>query len=133
MKKGFTLVEMLAVISLLALVALVIVPATEAVINGVKKDNFEAQKETLISALKVWSADHVLNMPDDEGDYIETNVGQLKKEGFLEVEFKDPRDDKCINNILIIKIQTESNLGRYKECFQFAVSVLCENMATRRD
>lgn len=126
MKKGFTLVEMLAVISLLALIALVIVPATEAVINGVKKDNFEAQKETLISALKVWSADHVLNMPDDEGDYVETTVGQLKKEGFLEVEFKDPRDDKCINNNTLLRVTRVKDSYKYEIVGQITTTDICE-------
>ena len=38
MKKGFTLVEMLAVITLLGLLALVIIPASEAIIKNSKND-----------------------------------------------------------------------------------------------
>ena len=126
MKRGFTLVEMLAVISLLAVVALVIVPATEAVINGVKNDNFESQKEALISGLRVWSAEHVLNMPDNEGEFVETTVGQLKKEGFLEVNFKDPRDDKCISNNTVLRVTKIKESYKYEIVGTITTTDVCE-------
>ena len=43
MKKGFTLVEMLAVITLLGLLALVIIPASEAIIKNAKNDSYNIQ------------------------------------------------------------------------------------------
>lgn len=126
MKRGFTLVEMLAVITLLGLLALVIVPATEAVINSMKNDSYEAQIETLKKGLKNWSAEHVLKMPSNNGEYIETTLGQLKKEGFIEVEFKDPRDNKCINNNTLLRVTKTAESYKYEVVGETTTTDVCE-------
>lgn len=126
MKRGFTLVEMLAVITLLGLLALVIVPATEAVIASLKNDSYEAQIETLKTGLKNWSAEHVLKMPANNGEYIETTLGQLKKEGFIEVEFRDPRDNKCFNNNTILRVTKTSESYKYEVVGTITTTDVCE-------
>ena len=52
MKKGFTLVEMLAVITLLGLLALVIIPASEAIIKNSKNDSYNIQIQNIKNAMK---------------------------------------------------------------------------------
>lgn len=126
MKRGFTLVEMLAVITLLGLLALVIIPATEAVIASLKNDSYEAQIETLKTGLKNWSAEHVLKMPANNGEYIETTLAQLKKEGFIEVEFKDPRDNKCINNNTVLRVTKTAESYKYEVVGEITTTDVCE-------
>lgn len=126
MKRGFTLVEMLAVVTLLGILALIIVPATEAVLKGMRNDSYETQMETLKSGLKNWSAEHVLRMPDNDGEYIETTLGQLKKEGFIDIEFKDPRDDKCINNDTILRVTKYGESYKYEIASEITTTDVCE-------
>ncbi|MEG0909524.1 MAG: prepilin-type N-terminal cleavage/methylation domain-containing protein [Bacilli bacterium] len=104
MKKGFTLVEMLAVITLLGLLAIIVVPATELVIKGSREDSYQVQLENMKQGLKNWGAKHILELPETEGQFIEKTLGDLKKEGLIEVDFRDPRNKKCINNMTVLRI-----------------------------
>ena len=57
-KRGFTLVELLGVISVLGIIALLIIPSVEKTISKNKKKGLENQKNTIISGAKNWITDN---------------------------------------------------------------------------
>ena len=52
MKKGFTLVEVLAVITILGVLAVIIVPAVDKGIKSAKDDAYNKQKVSLLNSLE---------------------------------------------------------------------------------
>ena len=52
MKKGFTLVELLATITILGIIALLLVPTVVGTINGFREDAAEDQEKSIIAAAK---------------------------------------------------------------------------------
>ena len=52
MKKGFTLVELLAVLTLLAFVAIISVPIMDTLLDSSKRKTLDAQTKEIISAAK---------------------------------------------------------------------------------
>ena len=80
-KKGFTLVELLGVMTVLGIIALLIIPAVEKTISNSKKKGLENQKNTIISGAKSWMTDNKELVEDDE---VIVTVGDLKQEGYLE-------------------------------------------------
>ena len=52
MKKGFTLIEMLAVIVILAIISLIIFPEVNKVIKSSKEKSYKTQIDNLIDATK---------------------------------------------------------------------------------
>ena len=57
-KKGFTLVELLGVITVLGITALLIIPSVEKIIKKNKEKALENNKKAIITATKNWITDN---------------------------------------------------------------------------
>ena len=126
MKKGFTLVEMLAVITLLGLLALVVIPASEAIIKNSKNDSYNIQIQNIKNAMKNYASSNAFNMPTVNGDYVELTLGDLKREGFLEKEFINPKNEKCFSNDILLRITRVKNNYKYTIESEVTTSETCE-------
>ncbi len=83
MKKGFTLVELLAVIIILAAIMLIVIPL---ITNNVKKstDVVDNQsKDTIILSSRNWGSDHK-NLLPEENKQICINITALMDAGYLD-------------------------------------------------
>lgn len=84
-KKGFTLVELLAVLVILGIIAIVCYPIVTRTINNSKTDLSVEQKNRIINAAKNYVAANVIS--DSEC----VTVSQLQSSGYLESgAIKDP-------------------------------------------
>ena len=126
MKKGFTLVEMLAVITLLGLLALVIIPASEAIIKNSKNYSYNIQIQNIKNAMKNYASSNAFSMPTVNGDYVELTLGDLKREGFLEKEFKNPKNEKCFSDNIVLRITRVKNNYKYTIESEVTTSETCE-------
>ncbi len=57
--KGFTLIELIAVITILAVVALITVPAVNKAITKSKDKAYETQKNAIVAAAKEWNLENI--------------------------------------------------------------------------
>lgn len=107
-EKGFTLVELLGVITLLAVIALLAIPAVARNISGGKNQLYKAQLENFKNAARDWMAIHTLELPDGA---INTSItlGCLKVEGLLEPKIENPLTGLQFPNDMIITISSGSN------------------------
>lgn len=101
-QKGFTLVELLAVLAILAILALLITPTVFTSIEKFKKEASEKQIVMLETAASNWASDKLKNFA--KGTYYIT-IGDLKAEGYLEKNFKNPMTNKNYPNDANIKIE----------------------------
>lgn len=88
MKKGFTLVELLAVIALLALIAVIAVPSAMKVSYNVKKDMYCEKVDMILQNAKSWGDDHPsqLRKTKDGSCYITKTVGFFVSQGLIKKE-----------------------------------------------
>lgn len=68
MKRGFTLVELLAVLVVLGLIALIIMPVTVSYINNSLSSAYEKQIQVLESAAEKWGIENTDRLPDSTSD-----------------------------------------------------------------
>lgn len=87
MRKGFTLLEMIVVIMIIALLMLVTIPNIQKVITIVQDKGCESQVKLVDAAILQYMV---------KTDEIPTSVGQLIDEGLL-----DSKQNKCQNNKVI--------------------------------
>lgn len=113
MKKGFTLVELLAVLVVLGLIGLLVYPAIEKTIKGVRKDLYETQKVAIIDGVKNWVADHPRSLPEANGEIVYVSLGQLKIGSYVDMNISNPKTDKLFDNATKVIIKRENNKYKY--------------------
>lgn len=111
MKKGFTLVELLATITILGIIALLLVPTVTGVISNFRNDSSENQKKSIVAAAKLWGSDHRLELPTTEGETMCVSVAELKN-GYLEDDIVDPDTKEAISDHVGVEIK---RVGKFYE------------------
>lgn len=112
--KGFTLVEILAVITIIALLSLILIPSIDAIIKSSKEDTYKIQVNLILGGLENWAANNVFKLPSEEDDSMTITLGDLKKAGFVDVEVRNPKTDECFSNDLVLKITKKNNKYKYE-------------------
>lgn len=97
--KGFTLVELLAALTILLLIALITVPAIDGIINKSSNKIEKAQIQELIEISKKYVSEYGLDF--ENGKYLLT-LEELKKSEFLDdKEYNDFKENKLKAAILV--------------------------------
>ncbi|MDD4036533.1 MAG: prepilin-type N-terminal cleavage/methylation domain-containing protein [Bacilli bacterium] len=114
-KRGLTLVELLAVIVVLAILLTIALPNFFNIISKTRRDLYDRQKQLIedTTSKYVLLNEAILNEVLNKGDSVYITVGHLMNESLLDRNLKDPRtnEDIVANNKILI-----TNLGdsRYK-------------------
>lgn len=117
---GFTLIELLGVITLLGIITLIITPAVSDGLKKSKEKVYNASKDNILFGLKNWASDNKNLLPENNKDYIVITIGELKQEGFLDFELRNPKTQKCYSNsveLLITKNGKAYDYGFYGDLY----------------
>lgn len=90
MKRGFTLVELLAVLVILGLLGLIAVPVVDKIIKDNKNDLYELQIKNIEEGARDWAASNPLILPEVGKETTKT-ISELEDEGFIEIDIKNPK------------------------------------------
>lgn len=113
MKNGFTLVELLAVIMLLAIVSLVAIPAVGKMLSRSRERALDGVKDELINVTKEYTADNLDLLPSIDGEYICVDIDTLKNSSYISNdEVIDPTTKKELEGF--IKVTYLSKYSNYK-------------------
>lgn len=107
-KKGFTLVELLAVIIILTLLALLTSTAVTKLVKDSKEKLSNAQLRLIESAAEAWGADNLAKLPET-GSCGYLTLQDLKEYGFIDSNILDPNNSQLISDDLKIKITTTTS------------------------
>ena len=89
-RKGFTLVELLAVIIILSLLALITGTAVTKMVKDSKDDLSDVQNKLLISAAKTFASEDMSMLPEN-GECSKITLRALKSEGYIDSKIVDPQ------------------------------------------
>ncbi len=120
MKKGFTLVELLAVIVILGLILSIAVPKILEVIENVRINVHIQNEEMMIRAAKNYIALNDEAFPDEIGYTKELTLEQLQTAELISV-IKNPynNNEECNGYILITKIEENNyEYNPHLNCFE---------------
>ncbi len=126
MKKGFTLVELLATITILGIIALLLVPTVTGTLSSFRQDSSENQKKSIVSAAKLWASDHRIDLPATDGETICVKVSELKQ-GYLEEDIKDPDTKQSISNNAGVQIK------RVGKSYEYTYQDSCSGVSVSPD
>ena len=94
MKKGFTLIEVLAVLVILALIAVIAIPNTFKISGNIKKELYCKKVNLVLDDAKRWGTDHISSLQSD--CYTAFNVKYLVNNGISKKDSKS-KDSLVIN------------------------------------
>lgn len=100
-KNGFTLVELIGVITILAIISLITIPIADNAIKKSKEKADATQKTNIELAAKNWALDY---MEEIGANSISITLGQLKNESYLASDVEKPSTGVVYDNNTVIKI-----------------------------
>ena len=103
-KKGFTLIEVIGVVIILASIVLIITPNINNSLKNSKNKAFDVQIEEIKSATKSWVALNSENTPEEDNEEVIINLLQLKLSGLIAYDFKNPKTGELFPDDMMIKI-----------------------------
>ena len=115
--KGFTLVELLAVILLIGIVGTIAYQGVSTAIKESKKNSYNTQVNNIISATKNWALENIEVLPETLDETYELSLEKLKQSGNLSnKDIIDSRDNSVMNGCIIITCS--SNCKQYNYVYE---------------
>lgn len=112
MKKGFTLAELLGVIAILGIIALIAAPIVNNSINESDEELYQTQLNQIIKGAKSYYAEHLDELPQNNGDKVTITLKKLQDEGYLPLEANNPKTGDRLNpNLTIIVTKNGQTLN----------------------
>lgn len=115
-KKGFTLVELLGVVAILAMLGLVIVPVISNVLSDNKEKLYDVQINNIKSGASSFVAENIFDINISSGDSVGITLGDLKNLGYIDEDIKDPITRNNFSDDLAIVIANQSGVFTYTVC-----------------
>ena len=113
-KNAFTLIELLAAITILALLVLIAVPAVSKQLNDSKDTLYNSQISNIKTAAQAWGADNLFKLPEDD-TCVTVTLGYLKDLGYLDVNITNPKTGEEFSNTdTFVNIQKSENSYTYE-------------------
>ena len=123
-KKGFTLVEVLAVVVVLAILSLTVVAAISSYIEKGKRDYDESLKEQFVLAGKDYYSSRTDKLPDkNESTFV--SLAELRSLNIVNKDFVDSENNKCSNKDSVVMVTAKGNKN-----YEYTACLVCPNSST---
>lgn len=113
---GFTLVELLGVVTILAMLGLIIVPTVNKVISDNKKKLYDVQIRNIEDSASAFVADHIFQFDVSLNNSVGITLGNLKRLGYIDEDIVDPITRKKFSDSVLIIITNTTNGFTYSVC-----------------
>ena len=116
-KRGFTLVELLATITILGILSGIGVVAVSAILNNARKNYYSSLKGTIESAARSYYSDHRALLPVGEGESTKVNITTLETNRYLSPVKDNGGSRSCSGSVTVTRQSVEN--------YQYKVSLTC--------
>ena len=131
MKKGFTLVELIGVIIILALIMLLAVPPILNSIRSTRNELSDASKKIIYTAANLYVSENLNDFPKYDGNTFCVSIDTLSKKEYLPTIVYDSATGDEIPKDSLVEIKVENNNYTYNmnnECVEVVAKTLTETL-----
>ena len=113
--RGFTLIELMAVITILVILSLIIIPIVDKRVKDSKDDMYNVQIENIRMAGKSYFSDNSDLIPANSGYYISVKLSELIANGYLSGDVKNPKTGNNFSDDFDeeVYVQLYNDAGKY--------------------
>lgn len=119
-KKGFTLVEMLAAIVIISILAFLIVPKISQLINKGKEAYYSALEKEIKVLAQDYYASNRKELPLNTNEYKILTASTMIKNGYIKEMFKDAESVACNNSFAVVANESNNN-------YDYISCLICDN------
>ena len=113
-KKAFTMVELLAVIAIIGILAGVTIPSISKYVRSSKEEYKEDVKKTLTLAGKNYYSEHKSEQPQKDGIYIkQITAKELATQKYITGTFQDADQNDCTNQSYVTAVYETDTINYY--------------------
>ena len=123
-RKGFTLIELIATIVIMALILIMVMPSITALVNNNEDKSYEYYGDSLMEAAKIFV--------NKEGEDI-TNLGTLNFTGCIDITYQDLINSDLIKPYSDEKINCSNTKVRYtkeRNKESYSINLTCRDTTT---
>ena len=106
-KNGFTMVELLAVLVVLAVITAITMPVITSTLKESRESSYDRQLDVIIDGAKSYGAKNIGNLPSI-GSSKTITLRDLKDEGFVEEDITNPETKKLFADTMEIRISNNN-------------------------
>ena len=107
--KGFTLIEVLGVIVILAVIITLVFPSVDKTINKSKNITYKSQINSMLNAAYDYTLENTKVLPETSKNISYVTLGELMSLGYLDNNLINPKTKKEFSYDLVVKISKVSN------------------------
>ena len=102
-RRGFTLIELIATLIVLSIVALVVVPELYQSVKEIREGITVTQLQGIIDSTKDWAVTNIDKLPSEDGKVTYVFLKDLQAGGYIDYDiYKDNDDNKYNDNIFVL-------------------------------
>lgn len=125
MKKGFTLVELIAVLVILSVIALIVTPNIMVSVKEYQRQVYETEVQAIKDSAKNWAADNVTELPHNNDFSLVVTIQDLIDNGYYDSEVRDTfnggtfEDDNHFTFVIIDCDYIEDELKKIESNYKY--------------
>lgn len=113
MKRGFTLIEIMAVIIILGIIGLIAVVAVDKTIKDNNEKVYQMQISNIEDAARIWGTKHLSYLPDNANEAVSIPLVVLKIEALVDKDITNPKTNELFYNDMYIDITYKDGVYNY--------------------